>query len=583
MDNVKERMDIFFDKSAPSIVVDIEEYRNGYSNIRKRGGRIRAFTEVTKENLSYCKELKELVDELRHLDGVRGGIAVSESEYMASTVLQESTPLTEVIYSNVREVVEQGQYIFDTLWSTAIPAEQKIKELEEGHEHPVIQVIPDTHYSIARAFDLMNSAKHEIMVMFATAKTFLLAVEARALDYYEMALQRGVNVTILVPLDNDSGDLDIISRDNRIYDTNSLEQSAFNVQLNKARNRIPKADLIIVDKSMNTKITILVVDNQESMVWELKDDTLLDPYQAGGIATYSNIPSIAFSYSSIIHIIRKQADLYRELKESEDRLEMLNKQLESRNIIQQEFINIAAHELRTPIQPILGLSEIALARYEKNYDIGDAELKEILDVITRNAKRLHRLTEDILDVTRIDSEILKLNKEAIDIDKIIEDVVNDFRNEVDKDDIREFNILTNINGASRRTEHENLLYDTSQLVGDKNRIVQILSNLLSNAVKFSSKGGNITISKEINFDNNSVVISVEDRGSGIDPEIFPRLFSKFSTKSDHGTGLGLYICKNLVEVHGGRIWAQNNKDGPGATFSFSLPMTTVKSEVEMSF
>ncbi|HZB17605.1 MAG TPA: hypothetical protein VE445_10600, partial [Nitrososphaeraceae archaeon] len=146
MSNVKLRMDIFFDYRAPSIVVDIAEYRNGYTNIRKRGGKIRAFTEITKDNLRYCKKLMELVDELRHLDGVRGGMAVSESEYMATTVLQETKPLTQVIYSNVKEVVEQGQYIFDTLWNAAIPAEQKIREVEEGilkNETRIIENNPD--------------------------------------------------------------------------------------------------------------------------------------------------------------------------------------------------------------------------------------------------------------------------------------------------------------------------------------------------------------------------------------------------------------------------------------------------------
>ncbi|HEU0143650.1 MAG TPA: hypothetical protein VFQ47_02585, partial [Nitrososphaera sp.] len=132
MRNVKKEMNIFFDHRAPSIVVDLEEYRNGYINIRRRGAKIRAFTEITKENIHYCKELMKLVDELRHLDGIKGGMAVSESEYMATTVLEESKPLTEVIYSNVKEVVEQGQYIFDTLWRSAISAEQKIKEIEEG-------------------------------------------------------------------------------------------------------------------------------------------------------------------------------------------------------------------------------------------------------------------------------------------------------------------------------------------------------------------------------------------------------------------------------------------------------------------
>lgn len=132
MSNVKQKMDIFFDHRAPSIVVDVEQYRNGYIDIRKRGRKIRAFTEVTKDNVKYCKELMKIVDELRHLDGVRGGIAINESEYMATTVLQEAKPLPQVIYSNVKEVVEQGQYIFDTLWNAAIPAEQKIRKIEEG-------------------------------------------------------------------------------------------------------------------------------------------------------------------------------------------------------------------------------------------------------------------------------------------------------------------------------------------------------------------------------------------------------------------------------------------------------------------
>jgi signal transduction histidine kinase len=553
----------------------------GYNNIRKRGGRIRAFTEITRENLQHCKELMKLVDELRHLDGVRGGLAISETEYMATTVLQESAPLTEVIYSNVREVVEQGQYIFDTLWSTATPAEQKINELEEGVERPVIQVITDTHTSISRAFDLISSARHEILVMFASAKTFLLAVDAFALDHYQKALQKGINLTILVPVYEDSKkDNNWASNEGYVHDDdidpddkhNNNGSVNVNEQVNKIKKKIPNANLIVTDKSINTRITIMVVDNSKSMIWELKDDTLKDPYQAGGIATYSNIPSVASSYASIIQIIRKQTGLYEQLKVSKERLETLNKQLESHNIIQQEFINIAAHELRTPIQPILGLSEIALARNEKMLDRDDPQLKETLEVITRNAKRLHRLTDDILDVTRIDSKVLKLNKESVIIDEVIDNVIDDFRNKIDNTSENQVRLVKMIKSHSNKPKHDAGSSRVTNLICDKNRTIQIISNLISNAIKFSSNNGIITISKEVNVDNKSIVISVIDRGSGIDPDIFPRLFSKFSTRSNHGTGLGLYICKNLVEAQGGRIWAQDNEDGPGATFSFSLPI-----------
>ena len=219
-----------------------------------------------------------------------------------------------------------GQYIFDTLWSTAAPAEQKIKELEEGIERPVVQVITDTRTSISLAFNLISSARHEILIMFASAKTFLLAADTYTLSYYQEALHRGINLTILVPVYDDSKkDINWDRRDGGyLHDDhdddkhNNNGSANVNEQVNKIRKKIPNANLIVTDKSINTKITIMVVDNSKSMIWELKDDTLKDPYQAGGIATYSNIPSVASSYASIIHIIRKQADLYEQLMDSKE-------------------------------------------------------------------------------------------------------------------------------------------------------------------------------------------------------------------------------------------------------------------------
>ena len=145
MSNVKKKMDIYFDNRAPSIVINIDEYSNGYREIKRRGGKIRLITEITSENINYCKQLISLVDELRHVDGIKGGLAVSETEFMATTILEEATPLTQVIYSNVKELVEQGQYIFDTLWanSAAIPARQRIKEIEHGVSREIIETIRD--------------------------------------------------------------------------------------------------------------------------------------------------------------------------------------------------------------------------------------------------------------------------------------------------------------------------------------------------------------------------------------------------------------------------------------------------------
>ena len=133
MKNVKKRMDIYFDSKAPSIVVEVDAYRNGYKDIRNRGAKIRAFTEIIKDNVHYCKELMKLVDELRHLEGMKAGVAVSEAEYMATTILHEATPLTQVIYSNITEVVEQMQYVFDIFWYEQSPQARRLKKLKKEY------------------------------------------------------------------------------------------------------------------------------------------------------------------------------------------------------------------------------------------------------------------------------------------------------------------------------------------------------------------------------------------------------------------------------------------------------------------
>jgi len=128
MKNVEKKMDLCYDKNAPSIVLDVKEYKNGYINIRKKGGKIRVITEITKDNVEYCKKLMMIVDELRHLDNVQGGTAINENEYMATNILHQSKPLTQVVYCNVVDVVEQQQKFFDSLWRTAIPAKEKIRK-----------------------------------------------------------------------------------------------------------------------------------------------------------------------------------------------------------------------------------------------------------------------------------------------------------------------------------------------------------------------------------------------------------------------------------------------------------------------
>jgi signal transduction histidine kinase len=266
-------------------------------------------------------------------------------------------------------------------------------------------------------------------------------------------------------------------------------------------------------------------------------------------------------FNSMIDSIR---DHNRRQTELTKQLEAANEELKQKDRLKDEFINVAAHELRTPIQPILGLSEVLRSRKVSDMGLNIAD-DEFLSIIIRNAKRLQQLSADILDIAKIEGHTLILKKEQFDVNEIISDAVVDYRNQTEKD-------------GKNRNEW-NLLYKNSGqdicIEADKGRITQVISNLVSNAVKFT-KVGTVTVSAEKVEENDrqQVIISIKDTGTGIDPEMLPKLFTKFATKSDKGTGigLGLFISKSIVEAHGGRIWAENNKDGKGATFAFSMPI-----------
>ncbi|MBV9175917.1 MAG: sensor histidine kinase [Nitrososphaeraceae archaeon] len=251
-----------------------------------------------------------------------------------------------------------------------------------------------------------------------------------------------------------------------------------------------------------------------------------------------------------------------ELKEANDSLTKSNKllataneQLKVHDKMQKEFINIAAHELRTPIMPILGEAEYIEHQFDHRNKV-EVENEQIA-LIIRNAKRLERLASDILDVSKIESQSLRLNKEQFNLNHVLSDIIVDIQNRLATDKGHNNSVVT-------------ILYKPEDIIveADKGRIIQVISNLLNNAIKFTEEG---VISVIAQRKNSQVVVSIKDSGQGIDSEISPRLFSKFTTKSETGTGLGLFISKSIIEAHGGRIWAENNADGKGATFTFSIP------------
>ncbi|MFL6358389.1 MAG: ATP-binding protein [Nitrososphaeraceae archaeon] len=567
--NASKRIDTCMNYTRPELAIVLEPIRRAFLDATNRHVRLRYITEITKDNISYCKELMTIVDELRHLDRIKGNFMLSETEYLSPVVLFEKGKVaSQIICIDLKEIVEQQQYFFDTMWSKAIPAEDRISELEHGVESPFIETIRDPVEVQTIGFNRIESATEEILVIFSTANAFYrqLVVAGGMRLYKEAASERNVKIRILTPKDD---------RIDKIVQ--ELLQEQRQEQRLRQQQQKRRIDIRYIEPALQTKVTVLVVDRKFSLSVELKDDTKNNSFEAIGLATYSNSAPTVLSYTSIFESLWTQTELYEQLKVHDK--------------MQNEFINIAAHELRTPIQPILGLSQVLQSKIKNNNNT--IEYQELVDTIARNAKRLQRLTEDILDVTKIESRTLKLNKVKFDINEKIRNVINDIKSKEDEIKI----------------SFDEPKIDPIVVEADKLRIYEVISNLLVNAVKFTKKkcmdghssnrsdgigvgtdmASSIIVASAVksnqsydkcNTSNTTaearideVIVSIKDRGTGIDPDVQDKLFSKFVTKSDTGSGLGLYISKGIVEAHGGKIWAENNTDGGGATFAFSLPVS----------
>ncbi len=485
--------------------------------------------------------------EIRHLDGVKGNFEVSDiKEYVAATTLQSANkqqPMPQLIYSNVKEVVEQQQYVFDTLWSRAIPSEQKIREIEYGIIPEITEVIQSPEEAERREWDLLRKARKEVRIIYSTANAFYIQERSGTIQFLNQLAEEGdVSIKLLTPTDD------------------HIRESIQNLKHHNNNHHLQQHNKIIefrsIASTLGIKIKSLVVDRKYSLILELKDDSKEDITTSAAIgwSTYSNSQTTVLSYLSIFETLWRQTEIYEQLEQS-DR-------------IKSEFIDIAAHELRTPIQPIIGFAELLEEQEELEYD----KKREATAAILRNAKRLQRLAEAILDVTRIESNTLEIDKERLNLNDLIVNALDDIViNNKEEEKLKGDGYNNRRKILYKATKEEEIIIEA-----DRIRLSQVISNLLDNAIKFTKEEGTISVVVEKKKDNNNnkevVIVSIKDTGFGIDSNIVPRLFEKFVSKSSKGTGLGLFISKSIIETHGGKIWAENNSDGKGATFAFSLPI-----------
>ena len=528
LDQTNNEVYICVDQTRPILTLNTATLKEAFIRAKKRGVKLRYITEITEDNLTYCKQLLTMVDELRHLDGFRGNFYLSESLYLAPTIFHEKgKSASQIISSNIKEIIENQKYVFDSFWYRAIPAKDRIIEIEEGIDFGKTDLIQTPQRILELFLKMIQSAKHEILLIIPTTNAFLREERIGAIELLrQAAVERNVRVRIITPATTVIENI-LQGEGDRIEEKNN-ELKGLEIQFSDIR----------FEQTAVTTVTILVVDRMQSLAVEKTDDSKLDFMEAIGLSTFSNSEPTVMSYVSIFEGLSIQGEL--------------NKQLKAHSIMQQEFINIAAHELRTPTQAILGYSELAM----ESEELKETELNMLRPIHT-NAERLSKIIEDVLCITKIESQTLKLNKVKVDINEKIQDVINDVKNQIKNPD--KLQIVF--------PEPKEPLY----IEADKIRLYQVIANLLGNAIKFTREG-TITFSTNVR-DNNELIVTVKDTGTGLHPDILPRLFTKFATKADTGTGLGLYISKSIVEAHGGRMWAENNSDGIGAAFSFSLLLT----------
>jgi K+-sensing histidine kinase KdpD len=483
--------------------------------------------------------------------------------------MEEGKMVQSLLTSNEPLYIKHFHSIFENLWYSGIDAIDRIKELEQDIEPEGIGIIRNPFEVQKLVFDLLRLAQEEILIVFSTSNAFHRQEKAGSIKLLtEIALKKGnnVNIKILIPFDNrlqktkiELENIKLDDDDNQIEEEYYKKRQIEDVQEEKNNNhqqqRSKKIQIRFIESQSLTTVSILIVDRKNSLIAELKDDTKDTSIEAIGLATYSNSKPTVLSYVSMFETLWLQTELL-------DLLKIQDK-------IQKEFINVAAHELRTPIQPILGISDLLYSQ------IDNQEQRKLLEVIIRNANRLTQLTNDILNVAKIETGTLQIKKVRFNLYDLILTLISQYKTSSSKD---------------TETKNVNFLYIAEEqnltIEADKGLLYQVLDNLLSNAIKFTKRidggggGANddeaiitITTKRGESSNNNNIIVSVKDNGTGIDQEIMPRLFSKFATKSEAGTGLGLFISKNIIKAHGGKIWAENNIDGKGATFRFTLPIS----------
>jgi signal transduction histidine kinase len=444
-----------------------------------------------------------------------------------NTVLSSRDPL----------YINHYKSIFEQMWASGQEAEDRIKDIERGLDDNNISIIYDPREVVNRGRDYFQNAKKEIQILLPSCNTLIRLEKYSDFWFFNTLAAKGIKVRVLLPIAPEV------------------------TKINNIILSYPLIEFRTLPFTLPYLVSTAIIDKEIVMSSEKNNDhkSRYDDVIKCGI--FINSKQTAITYSSIFDTLWTQTELY--------------KKLQINDKIQQEFVNVAAHELRTPVQSIMGYTAILQKELK-----GSKQYDQHFKAIRKNTERIRNLVNRLLDVTQIENNRLALIKERFDINSLIQDIVNEYRIKIKETGDYKTKLLY---VSSEDRSNSSIL-----VFADKIKIFQVINNLLDNAIEFSKYNQSKTkdyqsivkITTQINKKrlpnynrmHKELVVNIIDNGPGIHKEILPSLFTKFLTKSANGTGLGLYFSKNIIEKHGGRIWAKNNEDGEGATFSFSIPL-----------
>ena len=346
--------------------------------------------------------------------------------------------VTNIINSIDALYINHFYSIFENLWKKGIDVKDRIKDIEEGN-YANVEIIPNPKESLKFATELYNIAKNEILIMLSSAAAFFRMENNIGFKTFENLTHNGIQVKILIPLRIELQD-----------------------EINLFKTKYPKIEFRNLQNTLESRIGIAIIDREKVLLFEIKDNSKDSYIDSGGITIFIEGKSTALSYAAIFESLWKQTEIYDEIKKSYEKIQRHDK-------MQKEFIDIAAHELRTPLQPIIGITTIL------KDEIQSKRHKELLDVVFRNTERLKKLSEEILDVTRIESDSFNLNKEHFRIKEKILHILDNYKNNSETKNIKfEYTFSVDID-------------DDFIIYADKTRISQVISNLICNSLKFISK------------------------------------------------------------------------------------------------